>query len=50
MTTLDIRYYIRAWDWRLVGLHLLVFWGWPNVYQLYRVPPHRERVAGPWEP
>ena len=36
MTTLDIRYYIRAWDWRLVAF-IFMFLGLPNVYQLYRV-------------
>ena len=36
MTTLDIRYYIRAWDWRLVAF-IFLFLGLPNVYQLYRV-------------
>ena len=36
MTTLDIRYYIRLWDWRLVAF-IFLFLGLPNVYQLYRV-------------
>ena len=36
MTSLDIRYYIRAWDWRLFAF-IFLFLGLPNVYQLYRV-------------
>ena len=36
MSTLDIRYYLRVWDWRLVAF-ILLFLGLPNVYQLYRV-------------
>ena len=36
MPTLDIRYYLRVWDWRLVAF-ILLFLGLPNVYQLYRV-------------
>ena len=36
MTTLDMRYYIRLWDWRLVAF-IFLFLGLPNVYQLYRV-------------
>lgn len=37
MGTLEyIRYYVKAWDWRLF-LFILLFLGLPNVYQLYRV-------------
>ena len=31
-----VRYYIKAWDWRLF-LFILLFLGLPNVYQLYGV-------------
>ncbi len=37
MATLEyLRYYVKAWDWRLF-LFILLFLGLPNVYQLYRV-------------
>lgn len=31
-----VRFYIKAWDWRLY-FYILLFLGLPSVYQLYRV-------------